>query len=94
MISEKTILDIARLAQLKISSEEVVQYQKDLSQALQYFQMIEEIPTDGVEPLVTPITEPQYWRDDQPHSELSAEELLQGAPAKVGNLFKVPPVVG
>lgn len=94
MITEKTILDIARLAQIKISAEEVGQYQKDLSQALQYFKMIETISTDGVEPMVTPIVEEQYLREDLPKTEISVEELLENAPAKVGNLFKVPPVVG
>ena len=34
------------------------------------------------------------FREDAVQSLFTAEEMLENAPEKMGNLFKVPPVVG
>ncbi|HEY1080210.1 MAG TPA: hypothetical protein VGE46_08930 [Bdellovibrio sp.] len=34
-----------------------------------------------------------FWREDVVKQEFTAEEMTANAPAKAGNLFKVPPVV-
>jgi aspartyl-tRNA(Asn)/glutamyl-tRNA(Gln) amidotransferase subunit C len=98
MIDKKIITHIAKLARLKISSEESDYYSDQLSKVLNHFDQISKIDTTGVDPMVSPL-EPEFFsetsfRSDTVHQKFTAEEMLQNAPDKMGNLFKVPPVVG
>jgi aspartyl-tRNA(Asn)/glutamyl-tRNA(Gln) amidotransferase subunit C len=93
MIDLKTIQHIAKLARLNISSAEAEEYSEQLAKALQHFKQVESINTEGVEPLVTPTDIELFLREDQNIAELTTDEVLQNAPDRAGNLFKVPPVV-
>lgn len=93
MIDKKTIEHIAKLARLHISEAEAQEFSMQLSKALGYFEQISKVPTEGVEPLVTPSEIETFWREDGVKKQLSAEELVSNAPDKIGNLFRVPPVV-
>jgi len=92
-IDQKTIEHIAKLARLKVTAEEAVEYGDQLTKVLAHFQQISKINTENVEPLVTPAEIEFYLRDDVSVSELKTEAMLENAPDKAGNLFKVPPVV-
>jgi aspartyl-tRNA(Asn)/glutamyl-tRNA(Gln) amidotransferase subunit C len=61
---------------------------------LNHFQQLSAVATDGVEPLVTPTDIPDQWRKDEVKTWKGAETAVREAPEKIGNLFKVPPVVG
>ena len=65
----------------------------DLSKALVHFEQISKVETKGVEPLLTPSEIVPFWREDEAKREFTAEEMTANAPDKLGNLFKVPPVV-
>ena len=93
MIDQKTIEHIAKLARLKVSAEEAVEYGDQLTKVLDHFQHISKINTENVEPLVTPSEIEFYLRDDVAAQELTTEDVTRNAPEKAGNLFKVPPVV-
>lgn len=93
MIDPKTIEHIAKLSRLKLTDEEVKEYSQQLSKALDYFNQISKVATDGVEPMVTPSEIEDFWREDAVVKEISAEEIVANAPQKQGNLFTVPPVV-
>ncbi len=93
MIDKKTIEHVAKLARLKITDEEAQEYTTQLGKALSHFEQIAKIDTEGVEPLVTPTQIEAYWREDLVEKKFTPEEMTKNAPAKAGNLFKVPPVV-
>lgn len=93
MIDPKTIEHVAKLAKLQMSAEEAQKYSEQLSKALAYFEQISKVDTKGIEPLVTPSQLEAFWRPDEAHKELSAEEIVANSPERMGNLFKVPPVV-
>lgn len=93
MITHQKILEIANLAKLKVTSEDAEIYATQLSQALDYFQQISSINTEGVMPLVSPIEMNQFWREDDVEKEFNSEQILSNAPEKTGMLFTVPPVV-
>ncbi len=93
MIDKKTIEHIAKLARLHISDQEAQEYSTQLSKALGFFEQISKVDTKGIEPLVTPTEIEAYWRPDEAKSNFTAEEMTANAPDKMGNLFKVPPVV-
>jgi aspartyl-tRNA(Asn)/glutamyl-tRNA(Gln) amidotransferase subunit C len=93
MIDQKTISHIAKLARLYITDEEAKLYGEQLSKVLGQFEQISKVDTTQIEPLVTPTDIESFWREDQVKKELSAEEIVENAPQKTGNLFTVPPVV-
>ena len=94
MIDKKTIEHIAKLARLQITEEEAQEYSQQLAKALNHFEQISKVNTEGIEPLTTPTEIESFWREDEATSEFTAEEMTGNAPDKAGNLFKVPPVVG
>ncbi len=65
-----------------------------LSSVLDHFEELEKIPSENVEPLVTPTDMVAVWRADEVKSKLGQSEAMANAPETIGNLFKVPPVVG
>ena len=93
MIDQKTISHIAKLARLYITDEEAKLYGEQLTKVLTQFEQISKVNTETVEPLVTPTDIESFWREDAVVKEVSAEEMVENAPQKTGNLFTVPPVV-
>lgn len=93
MIDKKTLEHIAKLARLHVTEAEAAEFSQQLNKAMGYFEQISTVNTEGVEALVTPIEVDPTWRDDQVKREFTPEEMTANAPDKIGNLFKVPPVV-
>ncbi len=94
MISEDDVARVALLARLSITPDETKKIAAQLSSVLGHFEHVSKVKTDGVEPLVTPSDIEPFWREDQMQSWESADVAVKNAPESVGNLFKVPPVVG
>ena len=94
MISEDEVTRVARLARLSLGPNEAKELAADLSTILKHFEQVAKVNTENVEPLVTPTDIQQFWREDVVVPWESAEVAMTNAPEVVGNLFKVPPVVG
>lgn len=84
---------IAQLARLTLREEESAAYENHFRAILKYFEALEKVDTEGVEPMVTPTPMEQFWRQDQVVEWEGAEQALANAPERSGHLFKVPPVV-
>lgn len=93
MLTKETVFQVAKLARLTISEEDAVVYQEQFEKILNYFQNISTMDTQGVEPLISPITTPAFLREDKVIQDISVDEILKNAPEAKGNLFKVPPVI-
>ncbi|MCK6597086.1 MAG: Asp-tRNA(Asn)/Glu-tRNA(Gln) amidotransferase subunit GatC [Bdellovibrionaceae bacterium] len=93
MIDKKIINNIAKLSRIELDEVHAVQYAKDLSRVLEYFNQISNINTNHIEPMTTPLDQEKVLRKDVVNNIYTPEEMLANAPAKAGNLFKVPPVV-
>ena len=90
----KTIEKVAELARLQLTPKEMETYATQLNQVFKYFEQLQSVKTDGIEPLVTPTDMEQFWRTDASENWKGAGEALEQAPERVGQLYKVPPVVG
>lgn len=93
MIDSKTIQNIAQLSRLRLNTEKSEELAQQMAKILEHFQKISALPTEGVEPLVTPTEVENFWRDDVAEKNFTTEEMIQNAPSRQGSLFKVPPVV-
>ncbi len=98
-ITKKEVQHIAYLARLAISEEELELYSKQLEVILEYMDKLSDVDTSGVEPVSSIImlyknvkVEP-YYREDIPQDNGCQKEILDNAPQRVNNYFKVEKVI-
>lgn len=92
-IEEKVILKLEKLAKLRLTAKEREEIGTDLEKILAMVNKLDEIHTDGVEPLVYVHEEVNVLRSDQAENKLSTEEGLKNAPKKVDKYFAVPKII-
>ena len=92
-MDNSVIEKVASLARLKITKQELEAFAPQLSSIIKNFEKISAINTDGIEPLVTPTDMEVVYREDKVENFSAITEALDQAPEKMGQLFKVPPVV-
>ena len=92
-IDESQVRHIAHLARLKLSDEEIAQFGTQLGAVLQYFEQLNEVNTDGVEPTAHPLPVTNVFREDVPCETLGVERALANAPVRDTPFFKVPKVL-
>ena len=83
---------VARLARLDLSEADLARLRPQLSAILDYVTQLQELDTDGVDPLAHPLPVQNVFRDDDPAPPLPVDEALRNAPARAGNYFGVPAV--
>jgi aspartyl-tRNA(Asn)/glutamyl-tRNA(Gln) amidotransferase subunit C len=83
---------IAHLARLELTPEELAALTPQLSAILEYVQQLQQVNTDGIEPLAHPLPLQNVFRDDEPVPSLSLEEALANAPRRAGDFYSVPAV--
>ena len=92
-IDDATVHKIARLARIKVEDAEAKTLKGELTGILDWVEQLEEVDTDGVEPM-TCVTEMQmHMRTDEVTDGGYAEEVVRNAPERAGNFFVVPKVV-
>ena len=92
-IDRDLILKLETLAQLELTDMERRQMQGDLQQILHMVDKLQEINTDGLEPLVYLGSDQSPQRPDDAASNLSTAEALQNARLKDEPFFLVPKVI-
>ena len=90
VISDETIEYVGILAKLELSEEEKEQAKKDMANMLDYIDTLNELDTEGVEPMshVFPIN--NVFREDVVTNGDDREEILSNAPESKDGAFVVP----
>lgn len=93
-ISDETIEYVGILAKLELSEEEKERAKKDMEEMLDYIDKLEELNTEGVEPMshVFPIN--NVFREDVVTNGDGSAAALANAPDKKDGGFKVPKTIG
>jgi aspartyl-tRNA(Asn)/glutamyl-tRNA(Gln) amidotransferase subunit C len=92
-VNKDLILKLETLARLELSETERTNIQQDLSNILNMVDKLNELNTDGVEPLVYISDEVNVLRDDVVKNEVSSADALKNAPESQSPYFKVPKVI-
>lgn len=93
-ISREDVLHLAQLSSLKLTDDEIVGLQTDISNILGYVELLGQLNTEGVEPTYQVTGLSNVWRDDSVIDYgLSREDLLRLAPETTENSVKVPKVL-
>ncbi|MCL4155155.1 UNVERIFIED_CONTAM: hypothetical protein GTU68_007195 [Idotea baltica] len=92
-IDDALISRLATLSKLSYEGAEREQIKIDLERMLNLCARLEEIDTEGVQPLVHMTQEHNRLRPDVIESNVTQEEALMNAPSKDSYYFKVPKVI-
>jgi aspartyl-tRNA(Asn)/glutamyl-tRNA(Gln) amidotransferase subunit C len=100
-IDEQEIRRVAELANLALTDEEVACMARDLSGILAHVDKLNELDTDGVEPMTQVLAYAEddvigaaaTLREDRECAPLSNHEALAAAPLAGSGYFKVPKVI-
>src|SRR5437016_12570591 len=91
-LSLDDIRKVAKLARLELSDDDLAHMLPQLSAILDYVAQLQQLNTDGVEPLAHPLPVQNVFRPDEPAPSLPVDEALRNAPARAGDYFAVPAV--
>jgi len=92
-LTQDQVLHIAELARLGITEEETELFAEQLSEILDYAQMLNHLDTGAIPPTAQAIPMHDVTRPDQVTSSLAPEEILANAPRRQGDYFKVKPIL-
>jgi len=93
-LSLDEVRDIAELAKLELSDNEVEMYTQQLSQILDYFELLQEVDTSEVDATASVLPLRSIMREDANPVALQPEEVVANAPDSDANQFKVSAVLG
>ena len=89
-INNETIDKLADLAKLEFNDQEKENIKKDLSRILSYIETLNQVDTEGVEPLIFMNESVNVLREDLPGQTIPKADALKNAPSKDSDYFKVP----
>ena len=92
-INNKLIQDIAKLSKLKFDDSAEEKMKADLEKMIAFVDKLNEIDTEGVNPLIYMSEEINVLREDKISENTSQEDALKNAPEKDSDYFKVPTVL-
>jgi len=85
---------IARLSRIDLRDDQVEPSRRQLADILAYFDKLQELDTTGVEEMAHAVEIHNVLADDTPRESLTPEQALANAPARDGDHFRVPKVIG
>jgi len=84
---------VARLARIELSEEELERIGRQLGGILEHAALVQELPTDGIEPTSHPLPMVNSFRPDQVIPPIERETALSQAPESEEGYFRVPPTL-
>lgn len=92
-IDREQLDKIAHLSRLEFDEKDAEKMMKDMTAIVNWVEKLNEVNTDGVEPLTTMTYEVNVFREDEVKEHLNHERALLNAPKKDADYFRVPKVI-
>ncbi len=92
-IDVDTVRKAARLARIAEPEERLAGLAQELTGIVAWIEQLQEVDTDGVEPMTSSVAMPLPMREDVVTDGGDADAILANAPAKANGFFIVPKVV-
>lgn len=93
-LSRQDVEKVALLARLELSAAEVDTLTTQLQQVVEYEEILNELNTDGIEPMAHALDVANVFADDAVQPSLPREQALANAPHQDGQFYLVPAVLG
>ena len=92
-VNEALVNRLALLGRLHFTASEKEDIRHDLERMISFVDKLNELDTDGLEPVLQMSTEFNKLRKDEIKGSVSSEEALLNAPGKNDHFFTVPKVI-
>lgn len=92
-LTKEDIKKISRLAKIEIAEDEYDYYAKQLTNITSWVETLNELDTDGVEPMISVFDEPLRMEDDIINDGNIADDILSNSKTAKYNYFTVPKVI-
>ena len=92
-ISRDQVKKVANLARLELNESEIQNHAEQLEKILDYIKQLEKINTEDISCTTRAIEVVNVLRKDEKKNYLNSEELLNLAPSRENNFFKVPKII-
>ena len=92
-LTRDQVVDIAGLARLALTEDEIVLYQEQLSAVLAYAERLRALDTDAIPPTATVLPARNVMRADEPCPSMAREKILTNAPQTKEGCFRVQAVL-
>lgn len=94
IIDDETIENVCILAKLSLGEEAKAKAKQDMQKMLDYVEKLDELDTDGVEPLPHIFGDENVFRDDVVTNGDNKEAMLANAPKEKEGQYQVPKTIG
>jgi len=92
-VSKEELLHIANLASLELKDEEVDKYLLNLQDILNFANIVGKAPVEDLPETIGINEKYNVFRKDEEKEFKQTESLMDNAPAKERNMFKIPNVI-
>jgi len=92
-ITLEQVRHVARLARLRLSTDEEQLLRADMDEMLAYVDKLNELNTQEVAPTAQVGEAGTPMRDDEVTNQPAADAMLANAPSRERNYFKVPKII-
>lgn len=93
MITKQDVEHVAKLARLKLTESEKEKFVNQLGQILGYVEKLDQLDTKDIIPTAHALPLKNVWREDKMVSCPDKDLILNNAPEKEANYFKVKKVI-
>ena len=93
-ISAEDVRKVAQLARLDLPEEKIAAYTTQLERILDYVDHLQAVDTEGVPATTRAVEVVNVTRDDHVNPTPVREQLLNLAPQREGDFFRVPRILG
>jgi aspartyl-tRNA(Asn)/glutamyl-tRNA(Gln) amidotransferase subunit C len=92
-VSREELLHIAKLSDLKIKDDEIDNYRLNLEDILNFAEIVKNADVNGLDETIGANDNYNVFREDEIKEFEDRDALLQNAPEKERDMFKVPKVI-
>jgi aspartyl-tRNA(Asn)/glutamyl-tRNA(Gln) amidotransferase subunit C len=93
-LTRDEVSKVSLLGRLLLSDQELDAMTLQLGRVLDYVQQLDELNTDGVEPMAHAIDLVNVFAEDAPEPSLEREAALANAPKRDEECYRAPAVLG
>ena len=92
-VDKETVEKISHLARINLRPEELAPMCAEINALLAFDEQLNEVNTDGIEPMVSSLDSPLYMRADKILVKNQVDDIIKNAPRSEDGFFIVPKVV-
>ena len=92
-ISSADVRKVAQLARLELPEDQIEIYTAQLEEILSYIDQLQEIDTENISPTTRAVEVVNAMREDSVDVNCSREDILNQAPNREGDFFRVPKIL-